>query len=329
MCYPKPGPRCSASAAAKVSNARRKVLYHFHNRKNEDAINFGSYEELKDALHEAEEEYKITPAGIKELERKAKNGYGEMELERALRNRQERLALLKDHQKVEEQHAPAELADYSYSSHELSNDGDVLYPLDEFDPDADIMMAEAEDWAKKLTPEEIETLQWYSREGYDDINGTLSSKDFSPTLSREELSESTALLDSAISKASSDKEVVVYRRHFFYDKNGDFASLTLEEKQALLPKGSIYKPAFFMSTSLDPNNAPFESTEDKKDFVALFQIKAKKAASLSVVANSGSHEKEFLLPRDTEYRVVDNSKKVTIDDKGNRRTVVAFQLEEV
>lgn len=61
MCYPKPGPRCSAHAKSKLDKTRhaydRAVALH----------DFESFDTARTAYREAEAEYNTTPAGLEEL----------------------------------------------------------------------------------------------------------------------------------------------------------------------------------------------------------------------------------------------------------------------
>jgi hypothetical protein len=64
--------------------------------------------------------------------------------------------------------------------------------------------------------------------------------------------------------------------------------------------------------------------------VAFLEIKARKAASVSAIANSGTSEQEYLLPRTGKYKVVANDKKIKVrNDTGEMRELTIIQLEEI
>jgi hypothetical protein len=330
MCYQKPGPRCSASAAVKLAKARRECLIFLktHTLKN----SYSEYAVLQEVLDKAEAEYEITPAGIRELERVAENYPNERTLatlEKARILRAARINAVKSKLTTDASHN-LELSkeELNYQFTKLSQDGDVLSPISQDHSDVELLLKESEAWSYKLNAEEMNAVKWYTQDGYADVNGSLASKSYSSATSPERIKEVVTLLDSAIDKSSFDREVILYRRHFLYTEDGNYKHVTDVEKDDMFQVGSTYEPRFFMSTSLDPNNAP------PKDggISVFFEIKAKRAASLSAIANSGTLETEYLLPRDASYKVVSNSNKVTVrenDDGSRDRTLTVIQLEEI
>lgn len=338
MCYPKPGPRCSASAALKVANARKACFIYLRNKsKAENKDEYNNFEPLMKNVKQAQAEYEITPAGIKELERSvalypdSKSSINKLEEVKALRAA--RIAAAKAKNKDKEVFdAPHKIkfdnSINNYSIKNLSQNGDTLEAIDVDSADVDLMVKEGEAFSYKLNADEIEALQWYTRGGYADVNGSLSNPDSKEySYDKAKAKEAVGFLDSAFSKVDAEREVIVYRRHFLYKEDGKFDTKTLEEKQETFSVGSTYEPNFFMSTSLNPDNAP--PSDD--GFVVFMEIKAKRAACLATIANSGTQEQEFLLPRDAKYKVVGNSSKVTIkgSDTQEGRTLTVIQLEEI
>jgi hypothetical protein len=335
MCYPKPGPRCSASAAAKVATARKACFVYLKEKSRAtDKSNYNDFESLMKIVKQAQAEYEITPAGIKELERSvaqypdSKSNINKLAEAKTLRAARISAAKAKNKDKeiVDSSHKiKFNNSINNYSIKNLSQNSDTLHAIEVDSPDIDLMIKEGEAFSHKLDANEIETLQWYTREGYADVNGSLSNPDSKEySYDKEKAKEAVHYLDSAFAKVAAAREFIVYRRHFLYEEDGKFDTKTLKEKQELFAVGSTYKPNFFMSTSLNPDNAP----PNDDGFVVFMEIKAKRAACLATIANSGTQEQEFLLPRDAKYKVVGNSNKITVKEQEGR-TLTVIQLEEI
>lgn len=332
MCYPKPGPRCSADAAKRLAKAKHEFRVYYATHKNDDDMNYDEYDRLKQLRDDAEQEFNMTPAGIRALERQVAEGGGswaEINLEKARSDRQYALDQLSKKQQIEETHEKAVIGSYVYQQCEFTKEGEHLNNIDENGQDMAVMLQESLDWAEHLSDEEIEAMNHYSQGGYADINGVLSSKTFTPKASVESVHETVKHLDSALAKASRNKEVVVYRRHFFYDEAGSFAHISTEELQQKFPVGSVYEPGFFMSTSLDQKNIPGPDRGPSDNLIARFEIKTRRGASISATTNQGTNEKEFLLPRDGKYRVVNNNLQAIVNGYGGEGPVQIIQLEEL
>lgn len=99
MCYPKTGPRCSASAAARLARTKYAAYAYFMNSKDEEEKDWAELDALSTARDEAQREYEITPAGIKALERQASerpsSAYSQQKLEDAKAERAARLLTIK------------------------------------------------------------------------------------------------------------------------------------------------------------------------------------------------------------------------------------------
>jgi hypothetical protein len=332
MCYPKPGPRCSADAAKRLAKAKHEFRVYYANHKNDDEMDYNEFDRLKQLRDDAKQEFNITPAGIRALERQVAEGGGswaEIKLEKARSDRQHALNQLSKKQQMEEVHDKASIGSYVYQQCEFTQDGQPLNRIDENGEDMAVMLQESLDWAEHLSDEEIEAMNHYSQGGYADVNGVLTSKTYKPRGTVESVHETVKHLDSALAKASSNKEVVVYRRHFFYDEDGSFAHLSSEELQEKFPVGSVYEPGFFMSTSLDQKNIPGPDRTNSRNLIARFEIKTHRGASISATAHQGTNEKEFLLPRDGKYRVVNNNVQALVNGYSGEGPVQIIQLEEL
>lgn len=333
MCYPKPGPRCSAHAAERLLRAKHARLAYFSEHRG--SLDWNEYEKLSEACDAAEAEYNITPAGIKSLERLVRDSGGyasyQMKLDAAVTERKSRLKALKASERVEAKHEVKALEPVKYKHSSFSSDGERLEAFKQSDEDVLTLIRESEAWVHHLDADEIDVLNWYSMGGYEEINGGLSNPNWvgrdmpNGEVKKGADAEIIALLDSAIAKADSSKSAIVYRRHFFYNEAGDFADHGLEWQQKQFQPGSVFKPGFYMSTSLNPENLP-----SSNGFVAGFEIRTSRGAALPAVASQGTNEMEILLPRDGEYRVVSNDKKVTVTNShGEEHELVIIQLEEI
>jgi hypothetical protein len=84
-----------------------------------------------------------------------------------------------------------------------------------------------------------------------------------------------------------------------------------------------------MSTSLDQKNIPGPDRTNSRNLIARFEIKTHRGASISATANQGTNEKEFLLPRDGKYRVVNNNVQAIVSGYSGEGPVQIIQLEEL
>jgi hypothetical protein len=324
MCYPKPGPRCSNSAAATLARAQHDII-KLGNYTNEEQ--YAVYEKLRDKLEHAQTEYSITPAGLKELERASGDEFSDMRLEAAVNLRQMRLQAVKEELRTEKPHKRRRRV-AEFSKQQLSTEGEVLYSVSQEDPKLDNILAESENWVHSLTHDEIDAVRNYTQSNYADVNAYLSNDSWEADMfpeDAERVREEVKLLDSALAKNQTDRDVVVYRRHAFYDNDGGMSEKPLHESitETFIP-GTIYKPKFFMSTTLNPAEMPEEN-----DMIAVLEIRSRKAVSVSAAASGSTSEQEFIIPRDTEYRVLSVSRKVELDDAGVKKTLTFIQLDEL
>lgn len=316
MCYPKPGPRCSAHAAAKYAEAHRKVLSAFMTEPNSAKL-----DRLMKLRNEAEAEYKITPAGIKALEREPRF-WEEEKIAELKATRARRIAAVTGDKKVT--HRATKLQ--PYVSTQFSKTGEHLTPMSLEHPDLLSSLKDSEKWSHKLTDEEIATIAWYSESGFADINGHLSVDDFISRNGKKDttgrLQEAVEVMDSALSKHEPlQTGVILYRRHHFYDEGGHHTNTSVEEAQKHFMVGETFEPNFFMSTSLDPSNTTGGVN---------LQILSRTGVPVTSISSQGPREYEFLIPRGAKFRVVANDIKMKKKDrKGEEIEVNIIQLEEI
>lgn len=324
MCYPKPGPRCSAHAAAAFAKAHQKVLHAFMNNTDDAKL-----EKLRNLREKAQKEYDITPAGIRDYERRQEehpSDAGKEQLDKLKQKRAARIAQVHNVKQVKHR-TPA---NDQYRSTFFSKTGDEVTPMSYNHPDLLTSMQHSQKWAYKLNDEEIATMAWYSQAGYADINGRLSSNGSDPYARRnaapEKSDKAIQIMDAALNKYEpTTGGVIVYRRHHFYNEEGRHVTIPLTEIQAQFPVGSEYEPNFFMSSSLDPANLP-----PKDGGSAGLQILTKTGAPVTAISSQGPREYEFVIPRGAKFRVVANDVKMkTKNRQGEASEVTVIQLEEI
>lgn len=331
MCYPKPGPRCSSHAAYLLSETRRKALVLLENPSLKDE----TFEKVSKRLREAELEYSITPAGLEELKRYAQeNPRNVTRYETALALRTVRLKALKENKGDASERNHRSLKDqFEYSNEELSTEGAIIGHIDLESDDITNAIEDSRIFSLKLTSEEQASLRRYSQGDYESINAVLANNPRSSEHDVNLVNEDIHNMDTALAKQPKrEKPVIVYRRHFAYDENGNWVRNSLEEQQKLMPVGSIFEPETFLSTSLKADNLS-ETSHDPKNEIYRFEIKTYSAVSMSSIAAQGPNESEFLIPRQAKYRVISNNRKVTIRSTKNTKPssyqVTVFQLEEI
>lgn len=328
MCYPKPGPRCSSHAAAIYAKAHQAVLDAFY-MKNVPAAEVDALIKVRE---KAEKEYKITPAGILEMERRLAESpdsvYLQEELQKFKNLRKKRLAAVKDREQVKHRVGKQPIV---YTPSFFGKDGDEVKKLRYTDPNVEASMEDSRRWSATLTDEEFETVTWYSQAGYGMVNGYLkstvrkNSSDYEHYVKSKRVQKRIELLDSALAKHTPyDEPVMVYRRQLHYNSEGGLDhTMTLDAIKNRYPVGSVYEPGFYMSTSLDPDNLP------SSGFVTALQIRTKTAVPLTSVSSHGPREYEFLIPRDAKFRVVANDVVMKRLNKGEFEEVMVVQLEEL
>lgn len=323
MCYPKPGPRCSAYAAAAYARAHQQVLDAFMTNKKDENI-----DALRKKRDKAKKEYDITPAGINELKRQiaeSTNSWGEEKLKQLQEERTRRIKAVKNKKQVTHRSKTTQ----KYVNNKFSTTGEQITPMTYSHPDLLNSINDSEKWSRDLTDEEISTMAWYSQAGFTDINGELSNPNYEPDTqkySKDRTNKAIEALDSAFKKYHPNHDgVIVYRRHHFYTENGKHASLSVEDIQKQFTPGETYTPPFYLSTSLDPENLPTSNGG-----VAGLQILTKTGAPVTAISSQGPREYEFIIPRNTKFKIIsNNTTMITKDRSGKTVEINIIQLEEI
>lgn len=329
MCYPKPGPRCSAHAAAAFAQAKENYKRHGSSLSQQMTP---EYQNLIAARDKAQLEYDATPAGMAELERRIKQDKGLKITPRA--EYVDRLALGKAHREASLAALKAE--DVGDIKHEdLSYDKKVMKAFDKSFTDRFtrpskprvkienndrrlVVMNEASKvWVNKLTTEETEAVAWMTSDGSYQMNGYLGSgklqKDGGHQPSKEHIEKSIKALESAIDKTPLEKPVVVYRGlndsvapKEIYDAR--YTDGFKDAVHAHFKKGDTYSAPVFQSTSLDPIKGRFFARSG-----VIFEMKTKKAAPVSSVSAWEFTEKEMVVQRDTKFIITGVYEDVVFD----------------
>jgi hypothetical protein len=303
MCYPKPGPRCSSHAAARLTLAKRAMK---HGDKSDREV----YLKNKALCVEAEKEYDMTPAGMKELQRRIRDSRNrqqkdfQLRLEQASALRKASLAALKAKDQGDIKHdTPDKKPITDYLTSEFPKHGTDREKLQHFDPKVDAMIEESKQWSENLNADEMEALAWFTSNGSGSVNTFLaenSTKSGPFIYTKKTLNKTRVNLDSALAKFKREEPILIYRGindSIFKDENND--SLSAEQIiEGNFQKGMIYKSPAFMSASLDPaKGSGFAITG------ITLEILSKKAAPIVNFSAWDVSEKEMLIPRNQEYKV--------------------------
>lgn len=321
MCYPKPGPRCSAHAAALLLKAK------IANREN-------SSFETKIALKEAQEVYDSTPAGQKELQRRirqqehARNQKGIAEfsdrLEAGVKARAYQLSLsgLADKGDMEHPYSTklAKTAPPSFDNH-YDFDKENIAPNS---PEMNQILEDSNSWIHTLNSDEMEAVAWYTSSGSGTINNRLlgveDKYNFGET--PEQIEMSVNHLDSALAKATHDEPVNLWRGV----SNEALEAMDMEPEDFVdkyCQPGGVYAPGVFMSTTADFKTAVGFSGG------VVFQMKAKTAGSAVNVSAWGIRETEYITPRTAKYRVISVEQAQRSITSKYTKTYHVVQLEEI
>jgi len=336
MCYPKPGPRCSAHARTAYVKARYRYLQ----------APLGDYDNrisLKDDLEKAEHDFYMTPAGFRELERLISVG-GRTEV-----NSQDPAYVLK-HSKEARRLSLEELkaADQGDIKHELTYNHDLITSAlpttflrskrvrrgwKEADK-GDLCAAYIEysaTWVDRLSPEEIAAARWLTSNGSSEmaeyLTGNITPSAYAQFKGegiegkRKRIEKNISFLDAALAKHTGE-ERIVYRgvSDYFFPKEvkdtqftEDYAKTLKKFTDSLKEKGTIEFNSY-LSTSLDSNIAANFGTND-----VIFEMKTSRAVPVGVASAWQATEREMIIPRNTKFRIVNILENVVYEDT---RTVI-------
>jgi ADP-ribosyltransferase exoenzyme len=336
MCYPKPGPRCSAHAAKKLAEARLLARIERSNNYND----FAKYQKLAE---DAQKVYDATPAGITELKRRvaqSKNSVHITRLKLAQETRKQQLEALKRADEGDIKHSDT-FEETSYGINEFLPKNKTRKALKD---DSEIMKKFLEDshnWVSQLTTEEIEAVAWFTSDGSTSLNNyVVGQEDRSPFhYSKTYLEKQKKSLESALSKINRSEPVIVYRgvkketlekllNSSIINKLEDLEDLEdlkTKDIEKVFEKGKTLTSPTFMSASPDPYIAT------KFSHGVVFEIKSYSAAPAVTLSAWNFAENEMVLPRDKEYKIVNVLQKVNFEKRGDNdsQKITVVQLEEV
>jgi len=328
MCYPKPGPRCSAHAMKRLAKANLAL-------KNTPS-SFGAdrevYFKAKEEVAEAQKEYDSTPAGLKELERRA--------AQYSFRAKEEYLTRLTLGKLLREQQLAAIKAiDKGDLPHEMkhpeSNYGEnqvktslVRNAIDKDSPLLEEMVDESSAWASKLTADEIEAVSWFTSNGAGEVNSYIH-RGPRPEITedeRKQILNTITQLDSSFVNWKRENPILVYRGiNDGIVSEGQPSESWKTHGESYVSQnfkpGSIFESKGFMSTSIDPVKAAGFSAHS-----ILMEIVSKKAAPVAAMSAWGTTEREMLLPRNQKYEVVRVLENVVIAGREDHTLIQMIEL---
>lgn len=325
MCYPKPGPRCSAHAAKKLADlkARRRKIIKF---KGEGDLN-----KLNQEIEQAEKDYSITPAGISELARRARhdlqnggrNSSYKEQLMEAVFTRQEALAAIKTKDLGDLKNHSLQDTELEWDKNSTDNYAELLKYSNEdlTEKKMNKLVNESNKWLTKLTPDEIEAAAYFTSNGSTVIAKHLTGtsnwdKDWDDPEhldNPERLNTVISRLDSALEKSVHRNPVKVFRglNHEIVDQILGGESYRLSEQEAeqkirsYYKTGENYTPPTFLSASVNLNVAEGFARGSQR---IILEVNAIKAGPVTNVSAWSVSEQEYILPRKANYTIRDIEK---------------------
>jgi hypothetical protein len=329
MCYPKPGPRCSASAAirlAKATSAKTAL------KKSRD-YDFEALAKVERELVEARQEFDITPAGLKFLKEEALQGehhtQEKIRYDLAVALREEKLSALKASglQAREQGHRKTVT---SPTSGKVNFQDSSINRVDAEHEDIDkALIEDSEAWFASMDHEEMAQARWMTDYGAMEANKHIAGKNdyklFAGRYSAANIEERMKVIDSALNKYEGT-ETIVYRgvrKGLLPERMAENWHVSDDIKKAEIlkqfPVGGVYESDFYMPTTMKPSMGNKFS-----DFGLILEIKTKKAAPVAPLSIS-LHESERLIGRGSKFSVVDVKENVMFN--GVPKTVI--QLEQL
>lgn len=320
MCYPNPGPRCSSYAAKVLIQAKIRA-------RNERSL------EASAAQDAAQLEYDATPAGMKELERRIKQGKGrksQYELEYELRlqlgqaKRAERLSLIKvkDRGDIKHKKQAVEETMFPDNFHRFAENYDNEPEIRMDSAEITKLIEDSSRFTDKLNHDEMEALSWYTSNGSSIINKHLTGNsepfylnDYIDDETNDEfdareaaagkahiehLNTTAEHLDTALEKSKRETFLKVYRgvSSDVMKAEGFKRGTTAEYIETKFPVGGTFKSPVFMSSSLEYKRGKGFETSG-----VVMEVLGKTVAPVANVSAWGATEKEYVLPRNIAYTV--------------------------
>lgn len=361
MCYPKPGPRCSAHARKKYFQAQaisRNEPYSFDNAEK---------------LRQAQLEYYMTPAGMRELKRLISidedKDENEMLLDYCNAARQEALQKIKmidigdpeHHHVYKDGLGKSRKTLYSLpdknqvrESWNISNDGGKKFE--------NTYIEESARWIDTLTPDELIAVRWSTSNGFTEMDALRKGEPLPEYYDDNETQEEKTLrviryqeaLNSALSKAPK-RSRILYRGlsvgstpkelHFStkndYHQEKQYASseehaIACEKyyKEIIGTEITFERPVSTTSNSSVASSFAGRNTDYRTPNV-VYEISARSGAAVGVASAWGSSEAEYLTPSNVKYRVKNVIRKGKFKSKSRRdatvniQECVIIQLEEI
>lgn len=357
MCYPKPGPRCSAHAKERYIMLRHKQR-DLTKKKN---YSFDEYCAIQDEINAAELDFDSTPVGQARLELRLKQ---EVDYNGEIA---ERLAAVKEMRRLQLEAVKAQ------DSGDIYNHGDIRTPWESGDllpprkhrknwkssrAGAKLVndyIAYAKNFSQKLSTEEANALYWHTSDGSGVLNDIIHKKEnaksnkwtYEKLIKRSGtgmkypqtmIKNQVKTLDGIFAKHPLPEPVVLYRgigMNNFPDEITSISDPTVvsEYLQDKYPVGETVEIPEYMSTSADP--AIGHRFAGLGQSVVL-EIKTKRAVPVGMVSAWDVDEREFVVNRNGKYKVLGVHKKVTYEDVYTKsrmtgphnKNVTVIQLEE-
>jgi hypothetical protein len=357
MCYPKPGPRCSAHAKERYILLRHKQRALM----KKPGYSFDEYSAIQDEINAAELDFDSTPVGQARLELRLKQSMdynGEIA---------ERLATVREMRRLQLAAVKAQDSGDIYNHGDTNliwNSGDLLPPRKHREnwksskagtKLVNDYIAYAKNFSQKLSTEEANALYWHTSDGSGVLNDIIHKKENqkSDKWSYEKLIKNSdagtkypqamikqqiKTLDGIFAKHPLEEPVVLYRgigMNNFPDEITSVSdkSLVDEYLQDKYPVGETIEIPEYMSTSADPAiGHKFSGTQS-----VVLEIKTTRAVPVGMVSAWDVDEREFVVNRNGKYRVSGIQKNVTYEDVYTKsrvtgphnKNVTVIQLEEV
>lgn len=336
MCYKKPGPRCSSHAKARLLKAEQAVKDAYE---SDDDISWEDLHAMKEEVRAAEMDFDATPAGMKYLELRIAQDHGG---KRHVDEYKERLRNGKELRKLQlEAIKETDKGDPDTHKHQAINFGHRDF-LAHGEPRKDLDREELEKYtraaqtvADQLTPDQTQSVTWYTSDGFTTINHHLHNPDGdikSNYADRERTERAVKDLDSMFATIKTRQPSVVYRGlndgHFPstqpYGKKEDI----MKAVQDKYPVGSVVDDNTFKSTSYDPAKAVnFER------YGVVMEVKAKSVLPIGHFSAWNHYECEGMVDRKAKLKVVE----ITEEDyhtKGrggdiNKNRMIVVKCEEI
>jgi hypothetical protein len=352
MCYPKPGPRCSAHAKTRYIRLLQKQQALI----NASDITWEQSRKLQAEVAIAELDYDSTPVGQAHLKLRIEQGkdYNGALAERLNNARALRTMQL---QKIKAVDA-GDINSHGNIDAGWSTDGFLSKDAHRKDWDSEKSqesfkkyMDFSEEFTQKISTEESMALYWYTDDGASAVNSLIRSQltkstgkwtynnqtnSASEKYSKVMIENHMNTLDSIFYKHELKEPTVLYRGlgDNNLPKEIENASVDSPEFNEFLaeryPAGEEISIPEYMSTSADPAVAHgFAGSQS-----VVLEIKTKSAVPVGLVSTYNTSEREFLVNRDGRYTVKSVLKDVTYknvshESSPDNEKVTVIQLEEM